>query len=103
MAVHDAREAAAARRRGADLAFVSPVFATRTHPGAPTLGRAGYARLAARLPMPVIAMGGMDAARAARLRPRPHGWAAIDAWLMAHATPRATRAAIARGASGPVR
>ncbi len=38
MPVHDAREAHAARRARADLAFVSPLHATRSHPGAPRSG-----------------------------------------------------------------
>ncbi|WBH18114.1 thiamine phosphate synthase [Sphingomonas radiodurans] len=78
--VHDAREARAARRAGADAAFVSPVFATRTHPGGAVLGVRGVAVLARGLPMVRIALGGMDARRFARL-PGFDGWAAIDAWL----------------------
>ncbi|TVV76842.1 thiamine phosphate synthase [Sphingomonas solaris] len=74
--VHGARELAAAR--GADLLFVSPVFATRSHPGAATLGPLGLARLARRATAPVVALGGMSEARWRRLG--VHGWAAIDAW-----------------------
>ncbi len=59
--VHDHREARQARRAGADAAFVSPVFATRSHPGAPSLGKAGSMRLARTLPMVRVALGGMDA------------------------------------------
>lgn len=79
--VHDAREAARARRLDADAALISPVFPTRSHPGAATLGRAGFARLAAQAGRPAIALGGMDASRFARLRYQgAAGWAAIDAW-----------------------
>ncbi|MFL0415347.1 thiamine phosphate synthase [uncultured Sphingomonas sp.] len=78
--VHDAREAAAARRAGADVAFVSPVFATRSHPGAPSLGARRAAALAGNLPMVRIALAGMDR-RAFRRLHGFHGWAAIDAWL----------------------
>ncbi len=78
--VHDEHEAAAARRAGADVAFVSPVFATRSHPGATSLGARRAAALAGNLPMVRIALGGMDA-RAFRRLHGFHGWAAIDAWL----------------------
>ena len=76
-AVHDRAELRVAR--GADLIFVSPVFATRSHPGAATLGLAGFARLARLAAMPVIALGGMTARRA-RLTKKlgGYGWGAID-------------------------
>lgn len=78
---HNRREAIAAIRAGADAIFVSPVFATRSHPGARTLGRVRFGLLVRGLDVPVIALGGMDARRAASLRPFGiHGWAAIDAW-----------------------
>ena len=74
--VHDMRQMAAARR--ADLLFVSPVFATRSHPGAGALGPLRFAALAAKARRPVIALGGMDAGKARRIK--AYGWAAIDAW-----------------------
>lgn len=78
---HDRREAIAAQRAGAQALFVSPVFPTRSHPGAPALGRVRFGLLVRRLDVPVIALGGMDARRARSLRPFGiHGWAAIDAW-----------------------
>lgn len=81
-AVHDRREAAAALRARADAVFVSPVFATRSHDRARPLGAVRMGLLVRELPMPVIALGGMDASRLRRLRPlRIHGWAGVDAWL----------------------
>ena len=78
---HDACEIVAAERAGAQLLFVSPVFATRSHPGARTLGPLRLASLARRTKLPVVALGGMNAARARRLHGLGlHGWAAIDAW-----------------------
>jgi thiamine-phosphate pyrophosphorylase len=73
---HDMRELAQAARKGADAVLLSPAFATRTHPGAPALGPVRWRLLAARSPVPVIALGGMTARTARRL-----GWpcwAAID-------------------------
>ena len=60
----------------ADGIFLSPVFATASHPGADTLGVAGFHALARDSSVPVIALGGMNAARARELAwPR---WGAID-------------------------
>lgn len=78
--VHNLIELRAAIRAGADLVFVSPVFSTRSHPGSRSLGRKGLALLASKAPMPVIALGGMDAKKAKSLiKVKIHGWAAIDA------------------------
>lgn len=64
------------RARHADAVLLSPVFPTRSHPGAATLGPLRFRLLAARAQAPAIALGGMDARRARRLR-HPK-WAAID-------------------------
>lgn len=80
-AAHNAREISQANRRGADLIFLSPVFPTRSHPGAPTLGTIRFAVLARLGRCPVIALGGMNAARFRRLHPLgAYGWAGIDAF-----------------------
>jgi thiamine-phosphate pyrophosphorylase len=79
VAVHNAREAALARRIQADLIFVSPVFATRSHPGAQHLGRIGFGRLARG--QNAIVLGGMNARRFRSLAAlKPYGWAGIDAF-----------------------
>jgi thiamine-phosphate pyrophosphorylase len=68
------------RRTGrCDAVLLSPVFATRSHPGAKPLGVLRFRLLAARGPVPVIALGGMGRHRARHLSwPL---WAAIDAFL----------------------
>lgn len=77
--VHDAREAVAARRAGADLCFVSPLFATRSHPGGRPLGPVRFAALARQVRAPVMALGGVRAVHAGRLGSLgATGWAAID-------------------------
>jgi len=79
--VHNSAELLEATRAGADLLFVSPVFPTRSHPGAPALGPLRYALMTRNAHSPVIALGGMNPRRARRLGPaRVYGWAAIDAW-----------------------
>ena len=96
MPVHDGREARRARRAGADIVFVSPLHATRSHPGAPALGRKAWLRLARLAAARPVALGGMTPPRARMLRRAATGsgikpgWAAIDAWDQA-AAPRGKR------------
>jgi thiamine-phosphate pyrophosphorylase len=79
---HSRPEAIAAKRAGADIVFISPVYPTRSHPGARAVGPLRAAALSRGLGMKAIALGGMDGRRFARLRGLGfHGWAAIDAWL----------------------
>jgi thiamine-phosphate pyrophosphorylase len=73
---HNGDEIAHAAQAGADGIFLSPVFPTASHPGAPTLGILGFRVLAQQSPVPVIALGGMTQKRAELLDwPR---WGAID-------------------------
>ena len=82
MAVHSIEEAEIARTAGAALVFVSPVFATRSHPGQEPLGIELATEIAAATEAPAIALGGMDASKFALLeREGFYGWAGIDAWL----------------------
>ncbi|WP_046905049.1 thiamine phosphate synthase [Croceibacterium atlanticum] len=74
--VHDLHEIGQANRIGADAALLSPVFPTRSHPGAATLGPLRFRLLARHAAMPVIALGGMDRRGAERLG--WSRWAAID-------------------------
>lgn len=84
---HNRREAVAGHQVGARVLFVSPVFATRSHPGAPAIGPAPAAHIGRGLGAEVIALGGMTARRWHRIRHLGFdGWAAIDAWA-----PRPTR------------
>ena len=83
-AVHTRTEAISAVRAGADLIFVSPVFATRSHPGVRALGAVRMGLMLRGIDIPAIALGGMmDARRFRRVAPlKLHGWAAIDAWTV---------------------
>lgn len=76
---HNLAEIRAAERLGTDFVFLSPVFPTRSHPGARPLGRVRFATLASQTRLPVIALGGMNERRARGLC-GAYGWAAIDAW-----------------------
>ncbi|WP_313802741.1 thiamine phosphate synthase [Sphingobium sp.] len=79
MPVHDEREMLAALRDGADLVFLSPLFSTRSHPGAFPLGKVRFANLARLSDVPVMALGGVRVAHRAMLKGiGASGWAAID-------------------------
>lgn len=66
-ACHSPAALARAAALGADLALLSPVFPTRSHPGAATLGPVRFALWAGRAGLPVAALGGVTAATARRL------------------------------------
>lgn len=102
MAVHGgAAGAARVRRLRPDLCLVSPAFPTRSHPGAPGLGPLRWAALAARLPAPAAALGGVSAATAGRLpRRRAAGAAAIEALAAGRGERRAAARRTAIGGGG---
>ena len=77
--VHDLAEADAAKAEGADYLLVGPVYHTATHPDRPPLGLEALGRIA-RLGIPVIAIGGIDAERAKDVKAAgAYGAAAIRA------------------------
>jgi thiamine-phosphate pyrophosphorylase len=77
--VHDLAEADAAKAEGADYLLVGPVYATPTHPDRAPLGLEPL-RAIARLGLPMIAIGGVTAARAHEVKAAgAHGVAAIRA------------------------
>jgi len=78
MAAHGGRRGAArARRFRPDAIFLSPLFPTQSHPGAPGLGALRWAALARGLPAPCIALGGVTPARLGAVPRRAAGVAAI--------------------------
>lgn len=80
--VHSPQEIALAKRNGAALLFVSPLYATRSHAGTRPLGMMRFNQLAQLAhPARVIALGGMTRNRARPLNKHlVYGWAAIDAF-----------------------
>jgi thiamine-phosphate pyrophosphorylase len=53
---------------GADAVLLSPVFATRSHPNAPALTAARARLIARQVPIPVFALGGINAQNAGLLQ-----------------------------------
>ena len=79
--VHDVHEIRDAGMKRLPLLFLSPVFATRSHPDWRPMPRMRAAALARLASAPVIALGGMDGRRFARVRRLGfQGWAGIDAF-----------------------
>jgi thiamine-phosphate pyrophosphorylase len=77
--VHDHRELITAQRAGADALLISPLFATRSHPAAASLGVSRFAALARTASVPVIALGGVRPRHAGLVRRLGAvGFAAID-------------------------
>ncbi|HEX2220448.1 MAG TPA: thiamine phosphate synthase [Gemmatimonadales bacterium] len=77
--VHSAEEAEEAAGEGADYLLVGNIFETASHPGRPGAGPE-LVREAASFGLPVIAVGGIDVARAAVVRDQgAYGVAAIAA------------------------
>lgn len=101
---HNRLEAVAGARAGAALLFVSAVFPTRSHPGAPALGPARAAAIGRGLGAGLIALGGMTPKRFTAVRNLGfHGWAGIGAFSSPAAPiaqPRSPRDR-ARARSGP--
>lgn len=80
-ACHNADEIALASALGVDAIFLSPVFATRSHPEGRPLGRAEFLRLATLSVAPVIALGGVDERNAPLLAAaNVAGFAAVGAF-----------------------
>ena len=64
---HNPAELLRAARAGADLAFLSPAFATGSHPGAAVLGPLRWGRFSHGARLPVAALGGVGGATVRRL------------------------------------
>ncbi len=80
--VHTLRDIRRAERSGADLLFLSPIFATRSHPEGAVVGPLRAAALGHSTRLPVLALGGMSPRRFLRMMQLGHyGWAGIDAFI----------------------
>lgn len=78
---HHRAELIRARRAGATLAFVSPVFPTESHPGAPALGPVRWGLLTRGTGLRVSALGGIGGRNVRRLPRWAEGAGAIGALL----------------------
>jgi thiamine-phosphate pyrophosphorylase len=81
-AAHAGAAIVSARRGGADAVFVSPVFESASPSAGRPIGSLRFAALTLAAPLPVLALGGVNAKTARRLaRTRAVGIAAVEALL----------------------
>jgi thiamine-phosphate pyrophosphorylase len=81
VACHGSRALARARALNADMAVLSPVFPTASHPDAATLGPVRFALMSRRADLPIMGLGGITPATAPRLRHSGAvGLAAVSGW-----------------------
>ena len=98
---HSTDEAAALLRAGADYVTVSPVFVTASKPGyGPALGLDGLARIVARAPGAVVALGGVTPENAASCLSTGVRGVAVMGEVMRATDPQATVECILRVLSG---
>ena len=98
--IHSAAEAATLDPSMIDYAIAGPAFLTASKPGyGPALGLDGLARIVTQVEGPVIALGGVTAANAARCRAAGAHGIAVMGEVMRAADPRAVVEAILRGIS----
>jgi thiamine-phosphate pyrophosphorylase len=77
-AAHSPWAIARAARLGIDAVIVSPVFPSRSPSADRPLGALRFREMARTAAIPVYALGGLNAANAARAMTHAAGWAAID-------------------------
>lgn len=81
-AAHNRSAIRLAKRAGIDLALVSPIFATNSHPGARCLGVSGYRAMVRNSGVAIAALGGITAKTArALVDPKPAALAAISGFV----------------------
>ncbi|MGH6976892.1 MAG: thiamine phosphate synthase, partial [Stellaceae bacterium] len=89
---------ARAETEGADYVTLSPIFATASKPGyGPALGLDELADLAAKSLIPVLALGGVDAAAVGSCLAAGAAGVAVMGAVMAVADPRAVTSALVAG------
>jgi thiamine-phosphate pyrophosphorylase len=99
---HSADEAAALLRAGADYVTLSPVFLTASKPGyGPALGLDGFARIVARIPGDIVALGGITPENAAACFAAGARGIAVMGEVMRAADPQATVEQLLRVMNSP--
>jgi len=98
---HSAREASDLLGSGADYVTISPVFITASKPGyGPAIGLGGLAEIVARVPGPVIALGGINVATAPLCLSAGARGVAVMGEVMRAANPQAEVEAMLAAISG---
>jgi thiamine-phosphate pyrophosphorylase len=101
LSAHDPQEAQRAERQGADYVTLGPVFQSASKPGyGPPLGPEGIGRTATGLRVPVLALGGVTAARIPACLAAGAAGVAVMGEVMRSADPGARVAALVQASSG---
>ncbi len=95
--VHDVAEAVAAEREGADFLIVGTIFATRSHPGQAAAGPGLLAAVRAATGLPLLAIGGVEAANLATVMAAGADGVAVISALVGATDPQAAAASLAAG------
>jgi len=103
VSIHTVTEAEAVDPRAVDYAIAGPAYETPSKPGyGPEIGRKGLAEIAAAARVPVLAIGGLNATRAAEvLAVGPAGIAVMGSIMRAADPGREMRALLAIVSAGP--
>jgi thiamine-phosphate pyrophosphorylase len=105
--VHSAEEAAKAQEEGADYVQVGAIFPSRSHPGQTPAGPGLLESVAARVTIPIVAVGGITAGNVGRvMQAGARGAAVISAILDSSSPGAATRRlaeAMVEAAAAPAR
>jgi thiamine-phosphate pyrophosphorylase len=91
VSTHSFEQARAAADGGANFVGYGPMYASLTKPAEPAIGPEGLARVERELPIPVFAIGGLDAERIARIGARR---AAVSSAILGAEDPRAAAGAV---------
>jgi thiamine-phosphate pyrophosphorylase len=98
---HSSAEASALLDSGADYVTISPVFLTASKPGyGPAIGLDGLAEIVARVPGPVIALGGINATNAPLCLSAGASGVAVMGEVMRATNPQALMKAMLAAISG---
>ena len=86
--VHGVAEAVRAQEEGADYVQVGPIFASRSHPGQPVAGLGLLEAVAARVTIPILAVGGITAANVDQAMAAGASGAAVISAILGAPSPR---------------
>jgi thiamine-phosphate pyrophosphorylase len=97
--VHSVEEAAKAQDEGADYVQVGAIFPTRSHPGTPA-GLTLLESVAARVAIPIVAVGGITADNVGQVMQAGAAGAAVISAVLASPSPAAAAGRLAEAMAG---
>jgi thiamine-phosphate diphosphorylase len=105
--VHSAEEAVKAEEEGADYVHVGAIFPTRSHSGLPAAGLALLENVAARVTIPIVAVGGISAGNVGQVMQAGARGAAVISAILGSPSPgaaaRRLAEAMVEAAAAPAR